>query len=85
MFTLDDERRLLAAVQGPEVTRRQEAPATYRLNGAVYVAEVTWLLSSKSFMHDDTRGYVMPGERSIDVDTEIDVLVCEALLSRRAR
>jgi len=53
--------------------RRQDYPDVFLLNGAVYVAEVTWLLENKSFVGKDTLGYEMPPERSIDIDTEADL------------
>jgi N-acylneuraminate cytidylyltransferase len=37
------------------------------------VANYEWLLQSKSFLSKDTLAYVMPWERSIDIDTEKDL------------
>jgi len=54
------------------VTRRQDLPKSYVLNGAVYIARVDWLLKKRTFISDETVGYVMPRERSIDIDEVAD-------------
>ncbi len=61
-------------------TRRQDLPKVYKLNGAVYVADSEWLLQSKSFLSNDTLAYVMPWERSLDIDTELDILTFKTFL-----
>jgi CMP-N,N'-diacetyllegionaminic acid synthase len=65
-----DLRPVLAAPPG--VTRRQDLPPVYALNGAIYVADVAWLRSSRNFLTPETVPYVMPVERSLDVDTAAD-------------
>lgn len=56
----------------PESARRQDQREAYVLNGAIYMAQTKWLLSSRTFLGLDTVGYVMPAERSIDIDTSDD-------------
>lgn len=60
--------------------RRQDLPKVYTVNGAVYIAEVGWLLSNRSFMSNETHGYIMPRERSVDIDTELDFKFAQFLL-----
>ena len=57
-------------------------PKVYAINGAVYVARIEWLISSKSFVGNDTSAYIMPRERSVDIDTEFDFKFAEYLLLR---
>ncbi len=45
----------------------------YNLNGAVYVADIKRFKNDKNFITKDTIGYVMPTERSLDIDTEEDL------------
>ena len=61
--------------------RRQDLPPVYALNGAVYVARCDWLLRARAFVNEETRAYVMPPERSHDIDTEADVLLAEQALT----
>lgn len=74
MYTLqpgDQLQPLLDSVHA--ALRRQDLPKAYLLNGAVYVAQATWLQQHKSFLGDATRAYVMPRARSLDIDTEFDL------------
>ncbi len=59
---------------------RQELPAAYALNGAVYVARIDWLRTSHSFLTSETVPFFMEKCRSLDIDTEEDIRICEYLL-----
>jgi CMP-N,N'-diacetyllegionaminic acid synthase len=69
---------LFAADRIPD--RRQDAPAVLALNGAVYVARTDHLAGGGTFLAPDTVGYVMPKERSFDIDTELDLRIVDFLL-----
>ncbi|MCT7995231.1 cytidylyltransferase domain-containing protein [Laspinema olomoucense] len=62
-------------------TRRQDLPKVYKLNGAVYVAESEWLRKNKSFLSNETMAYIMPWERSVDIDSESDLFNLKIFLS----
>jgi len=64
--------------------RRQELADAYQPNGAVYVAELEWLRSERRFYTPQTIGYVMPPERSVDIDTKLDFLLADAILRGQA-
>ena len=53
---------------------------TFTPNGAVYAAQADWLREHGSFMSDQTIGYVMPSERSVDIDSVQDLYIAEAML-----
>ncbi len=83
-FTLDDAgclERLIDAAELP--ARRQDLPAAYALNGAVYAAQVDWLRRNGGFLGPETRACVMPRSRSIDLDDDLDRVFIEALLQQR--
>jgi len=61
--------------------RRQDLPPAHGVNGAVYVAEVAWFRERQSFIGPDTRAYVMPPVRSIDLDGEQDLIFLRALIA----
>lgn len=44
---------------------------TWRQNGAVYVAKAEWI-AKHDFSHMGLMKYIMPGSRSLDIDTEED-------------
>lgn len=58
---------------------KRVAPCYYRLNGAVYLAYCDYLKANKSFLGKKTYAYVMPQERSIDIDTKMDFKLAELL------
>lgn len=60
--------------------RRQELPIAYLPNGAIYVAESNWLKTARTFYGDDTAAYIMPVERSVDIDSQKDLWIAEAFL-----
>ncbi|MDD4975465.1 MAG: acylneuraminate cytidylyltransferase family protein [Bacteriovorax sp.] len=62
--------------------RRQDLPKVYTLNGAVYVAKSEWLLEKKSFVTEETLGYIMPQDRSLDIDTEFDLKLAELMIQK---
>jgi len=66
------------------VGRRQEARPAFAINGAIYVASVEWLLKNKSFMGPETLAYEMPAERSVDIDSALDLQMAASLLNSQA-
>lgn len=73
MYQLTNDGKMKAILAKPqEITRRQELPPVYVLNGAVYIAKIDWLRRTKNFVADGCIAYVMPNERSIDIDTADD-------------
>ncbi|NQT30397.1 MAG: acylneuraminate cytidylyltransferase family protein [Candidatus Saganbacteria bacterium] len=85
MYSLDEGKRMKLLFEGSSQSiRRQDLPKVYVLNGAVSCAKVTWLLEKKSFLTKETLAYVMPKERSVDIDSRLDLLLCDLLLSKGA-
>ena len=83
MYQRDDRNRLQPLIPNrPEVTRRQDLTAAYALNGALYLARIDWLIQNQGFIGSETLGYVMPEERSVDLDTPMDWLWVEYLIER---
>ena len=58
---------------------RQELPTFYRLNGAIYLAYWDYIKEQKGFFGKETFAYIMPKERSVDIDGEIDLRLAEIL------
>jgi N-acylneuraminate cytidylyltransferase len=83
MFTLGDGGRLSPLMAGPAPLRRQESPPTYVLNGAVYVAELELLRARGSYLVEETTAVVMPHDRSVDIDTPLDLAIAEWWLCAR--
>ncbi|HKP95129.1 MAG TPA: acylneuraminate cytidylyltransferase family protein [Fibrobacteria bacterium] len=58
-------------------------PAAYRPNGAIHVLDVESFERKKSYTAQPLMGYLMPPERSVDVDTFQDLAMAEVLLAGR--
>lgn len=61
-------------------SRRQNFPALYALNGAIYYNRSQTLRAEGRLITADTHAYVMPPERSIDIDTPWDFHLAELIL-----
>jgi CMP-N-acetylneuraminic acid synthetase len=65
--------------------RSQDLGDWYRLNGALYVIGIEEFRREHGFMPKGSLAYVMPRERSIDVDTAFDFELAQFLMSRKDR
>jgi CMP-N-acetylneuraminic acid synthetase len=83
MYTLQEDKLISLLTNDVKILRRQDAPKIYRLNGAVYVTTKNIIINQNAIMGQDTRGYIMPADRSVDIDGLIDFKLAEALLLQR--
>lgn len=64
------------------IVRRQDAPKVYDLNASIYVWKRKALIENNTLFKADTLLYVMPEERSIDIDSELDFAFVELLIKK---
>ncbi len=77
------EDGLVKSYLGKEsMVARQSLPVVYALNGAFYITHRDTLMSRQTFMPPRILPFVMPEERSVNLDTMSDVYVLEAMLQR---
>lgn len=80
MQHMDQEGRLIDFIPGgTSIGSRQEMEPVYELNGAIYLIKTDVLLEKKAFFVKDAYGYVMPIERSLDIDTLWDFHLAELI------
>lgn len=60
--------------------RRQDLEKTFIPNGAIYVSTPQTLYKYKGFYCNYVIPYIMPPERSIDIDNEIDFMLAELMM-----
>lgn len=73
MYHLSGNDRLHSLLEPqPNLSRRQDLPPVYVLNGAIYIAKIDWLLQTRSFLSPETVAYRMPKDRSLDIDDATD-------------
>ena len=84
MVTMDSKNKAqLVMPLEKTIVRRQDAPPVYDMTTAVYVASPDYVLNAKALFDGRVKTYVLPEERAVDIDTEIDFQFAEFLLEER--
>jgi CMP-N,N'-diacetyllegionaminic acid synthase len=81
----DGRITLSKPLPGPRIERRQDSPECFDCNAAVYVWQRDTFMENANVFYDDTQLYVMPPERSHDIDTPLDFDFVELVLSRNSK
>ncbi len=72
-------------IEEKEGTRRQDyEPPAYMRNGAIYLTRRDVLMLQNSLWGETIHPYVMPAERSVSVDTELDLELVDLLLRKNS-
>lgn len=68
----------------PEVVKipRQSIPTYYRINGALYIVKVDYLMRTLDIYGDRSFASVMKKENSIDIDDQMDFTIAEVLIKQ---
>ncbi len=61
-------------------TLRQNLPTIYGVNGAIYLVKRGVLMEQSTFYTDRTFAYIMPTDRSLDIDTAWDFRLADLVL-----
>ncbi len=77
---LPDDLSMKNFIDHSALKNRQDLPVFYRLNGAIYLSDIDYLKKQRGFWGDDTYAYIMPRERSVDIDSLLDFKLAEILL-----
>jgi len=67
--------------QSRTINRRQDAPCVYDMTTVAYAARPEFVLSANSLFEGKVKTVLVPAERALDIDTELDLKVAEFLLS----
>jgi len=62
--------------------RRQDAPVTYDMNASIYIWKRSIILRSNNLFRKKTSIYIMPQERSIDIDNKFELNMVKYLLKK---
>lgn len=68
---------------GPAYRRRQDLPAALAENGAIYLNRREALLRDRNFIPPGAVPYLMPAERSLDIDSAWDFELAELMVRAR--
>jgi len=76
------DRMISPIFEGKIRKKSQELEITYQINGAVTIVDIPDFLRTKDYFSFPLGAYVMPRERSIDIDTEFDYKVAKIMMER---
>lgn len=65
-----------------EGTRRQDLPERYIRNGCIYLVKTEILKMEKTFIPKSKSVYLMNAEWAVNIDTEMDVFILNALIGK---
>lgn len=68
-----------------DLENRQELEPAYICNGSIYIFRYSLLKDRRIYESENTFAYIMPAERSIDIDSGFDVKLAKYFLSIRRR
>ena len=68
----------------PPITCRQDAPECFDMNASIYIWKREILFNSESNFIERTGLYIMPEERSIDIDNPIDFEFVEFMMEKKS-
>lgn len=85
MKRIENGRLLPYCIEEIEGTRRQNySPPAYMRNGAIYLTRRDVLMNDNSIWGRSICPYVMPEERSINIDSELDFKLVELVMAEQS-
>jgi CMP-N,N'-diacetyllegionaminic acid synthase len=83
---IDEKSKILhTKMMGAVIMNRQASPMSYVPNGAIYIFKFDILKMNYSYYTKNSYAYIMPPERSIDIDTIFDFNFAEFIYTRNSR
>tara|TARA_B100000315_G_C14432703_1_gene520910 strand:+ start:188 stop:871 length:684 start_codon:yes stop_codon:yes gene_type:complete len=84
LFSLNDEKIILKdkIIDVRKTMNRQESSFSYAPNGAIYIFNFDFLRNKYSYYSEKSYAYIMPAERSVDIDTEYDFEMAEYFITK---
>ena len=83
MVTLDENGYAAIAMQPKEhITRRQDAPAVFDLTTVCYVTTPDFIRQHSGIFQGRVKAAIIPAERALDIDTELDFAFAEFMMER---
>ena len=84
-FKIDDNF-LLPAFDGKFLKkRRQELPKFFLPNGAIFIGKTKKLIEKNTFYTEKTMAFLMNNEKSLDIDTELDLKLIKCLMNNETK
>ena len=86
MITLDEQScAKIVLPLDKQITHRQDAPPVYEMTTVAYVANPQFIIEAKSIFDGKIKTIIIPEERAVDIDTELDFQFAEYLMINRMK
>lgn len=82
--TIETDGKMKKMLSVSSTCRRQDMPPYYRVNGCIYINDLNSFDDNTSF-NDNVIPYIMPRERSVDIDDPADLYMAEYYLRTAAK
>lgn len=84
MYTLNQSGGIDTFIESEyQLSRRQEQPKVFCLNGAIYIAETELFLKEGQLVYSYSTPFIMDEVSSIDIDEEIDFKLAECIVEQK--
>lgn len=81
---LENGRIVTDAERSKLESARQDLPTVFRINGAIYLCPLRTILNEQTLIPRESIAFLMSRAESIDIDSNIDLMVAEVVEKRRA-
>lgn len=65
------------------IVRRQDAPQCFDMNASIYAWKRSEFFRLEAILNEKTKIFIMPEERSIDIDSDLDFEIVKLLMEKR--
>ena len=77
-----DKNKKIKFISKKYISLRQKTKNYYKSNGAIFISTIQKFNKNKKFYTNDTCGYEMPIDKSIDIDSLLDFKIAEFLYKK---
>ena len=85
MIKLEDGWASLVISTAAATFRRQDAPTLYDITTVAYAARSKYVLGAQRLLEGKIRAVVVPAERAVDIDSELDLAFADFLMKSRGK
>lgn len=79
---LPDNHSMVSFLNKEAKVPRQSIQTYYRINGAIYIIDVPFLMENQDIYREGCYAYIMERENSIDIDNQYDFTLAECLINK---
>ncbi len=77
---LPDNYEFISFIKPDNLKQRQAGGKFYRLNGAIYIVNISRFEKERQLYKKGSFAYIMSQEKSVDIDTELDFKLAEVIM-----